>query len=180
MEVSAMLKKVVRMTGALVSVLSLMVLATGCKGSGDDVVLQPDLTTGNTTGNTGGVGDGLPEIDENTIFGPSGLQAIYFDYNSFSLRQDAIATLQRNADMIRAVPNVVVQIEGHCDDRGTQEYNLALGEKRALATREYLISLGIAADHIVTISYGEEMPAATGSGDSVWQQNRRCEFNKAM
>jgi peptidoglycan-associated lipoprotein len=176
-----MLTKVVRMSGVLVSVLSLMVVATGCKGNGsDDVVLQPDVTT--TTGPTDGGGNpgDLPEIDINTLFTDAGLQKVYFDYNSFTLRQDAIATLQRNADLIRQVPGVMIQIEGHCDDRGTQEYNLALGEKRALAVREYLISLGIAADHIVTISYGEEVPAAVGTGESVWQQNRRCEFNKAM
>jgi peptidoglycan-associated lipoprotein len=78
------------------------------------------------------------------------------------------------------VPSVIVQVEGHCDERGTQEYNLALGEKRALATREHLIKLGIPADRIITISYGEEMPAIQGGGESAWAQNRRCEFNKAM
>jgi len=175
-----MLKKVARMSGVLVSVVSLMALATGCKGNGsEDVVLQPDVNTSGPSDGGGNAG-GLPEINADTLFTDAGLQNIYFDYNSFTLRQDAIATLQRNADMIRQVPGVMIQIEGHCDDRGTQEYNLALGEKRALAVREYLISLGIAADHIVTISYGEEMPSASGSGESVWQQNRRCEFNRAM
>lgn len=176
-----MLKKVVRLSGVLVSVLSLMALASGCKGNGgEDFILEPDVRT--TTGPTdqGGNPGGLPEINADTLFTDAGLQSVYFDYNSFSLRQDAIAALQRNADLIRQVPGVMIQIEGHCDDRGTQEYNLALGEKRALAVREYLVSLGIAADHIVTISYGEEMPVASGSGESVWQQNRRCEFNRAM
>lgn len=176
-----MLKKVARMAGVVLSVVSLMALATGCKSNKDgDIVLQPDPTT--TGGpSDGGTGTGLPEIDAGTLFVPGvGLNPVYFDYNSFSLRSDAITTLQRNADLIRQVPGVMIQIEGHCDDRGTQEYNLALGEKRALATREYLISLGIPADRIVTISYGEEMPKAVGTGESVWQQNRRCEFNRAM
>lgn len=177
-----MLTKVVRMTGVLASVLSLVVLASGCKSKGgEDVVLLPDTTTSTGLSDRGGNPGELPEIDAGTLFNPAtGLQTVYFDYNSFTLRQDAIATLQRNADMIRQVPGVMIQIEGHCDDRGTQEYNLALGEKRALATREYLISLGIPADRIVTISYGEEMPDAIGTGESVWQQNRRCEFNQAM
>lgn len=176
-----MLTKVVRMTGVLASVLSLVVLASGCKSKGgEDVVLLPDTTTSTGPTDGGGNPSGLPEINADTLFTDDGLQSIYFDYNSFTLRQDAIVALQRNADMIRQVPGVMIQIEGHCDDRGTQEYNLALGEKRALATREYLISLGIAADHIVTISYGEEVPAAIGTGESVWQQNRRCEFNRAM
>ncbi len=175
-----MLKKVVNVSGGLVWVLSLALLATGCKGNGDDVVLTPDLTaSGPGAGDTNG--EGLPEIDENTLFDSnSGLQNVYFDYNSHALSQGALDILQRNADLIRQVPNVMIQIEGHCDDRGTQEYNLALGEKRALTTREHLIKLGISANHIVTISYGEEMAAVQGSGESVWSQNRRCEFNKAM
>ncbi len=176
-----MLKKVVKVSGGLAWVLSLALLATGCKGDGDDVVLQPDLTSSNgTAGDRGNGGEGLPEINAGTIFTDAGLQNVFFDYNSYTLNQTALDTLQRNADMIRMVPGVVVQIEGHCDDRGTQEYNLALGEKRALATREHLIKLGIAADHIVTISYGEEMPAVQGGDESAWAQNRRCEFNKAM
>jgi peptidoglycan-associated lipoprotein len=175
-----MLTKVARISGGLVWVLSVAVFATGCK-SHDDISLPPDLTkSGTDSVNNGGTADGLPVIDENTLFGDAGLKTIYFDYNSYALRPDAIATLAQNAGMIRQVPGVVIQIEGHCDDRGTQEYNLALGEKRALATRENLIKLGIAADHIITISYGEEVPAVQGTGEAVWSQNRRCKFNKAM
>jgi len=181
LEARAMLKKVSKVASGLMWVLGVAVLSTGCKHGSDDVVLTPDLNASNGGAGDRGNGEGLPEIDENTLFNPnSGLQYVYFDYNSYSLSPDALAVLQRNADMIRQVPNVVIQIEGHCDDRGTQEYNLALGEKRALATREQLIKLGIAADHIVTISYGEEMPAVTGSGEGVWSKNRRCQFNKAM
>ena len=175
-----MLTKVVKVSGGLVWVLSVALLATGCKHKSEDVVLQPDLTT--TGGPTNGNGDpnALPDIGADRLFGPTGLQKVYFEYNSYALSQEALTILQRNADMLRASPGIVVQVEGHCDDRGTQEYNLALGEKRALATREQLIKLGIPADHIVTISYGEEMPAMQGTGESVWSQNRRCEFNKAM
>jgi peptidoglycan-associated lipoprotein len=174
-----MLMKVVKSSVSLLLALSVSVMATGCKHKSDDVVLQPD-TSASSTGGDRGNGSGLPEIDENTLFGPSGLQVVYFDYNSFALSPEALNILQRNADMIRQVPNVVIQIEGHCDDRGTQEYNLALGEKRALAVRESLIKLGIAADHLTTISYGEEMPAVQGSGEAVWSKNRRCQFNKSL
>ncbi len=174
-----MLKKVARISGGLVLVLSLAAFATGCKNKSDDISLPPDATTSANDGLNGNT-DGLPVIDENTIFGDAGLKAIYFDYNSYTLRADAIDTLTQNAGMIRQVPGIVIQIEGHCDDRGTQEYNLALGEKRALAVREYLIKLGIAADHMITISYGEEMPAVQGTGEAVWAQNRRAKFNKAM
>ncbi len=105
---------------------------------------------------------------------------IYFDYNSYSLRPDAMASLKNNAEKIRSVPGVIIQIEGHCDERGTQEYNLALGEKRALATREYLMNMGVSGDRMVTISYGEEDPADGGHSESAWRKNRRSEFNKAL
>jgi peptidoglycan-associated lipoprotein len=87
--------------------------------------------------------------------------------------------LRDNADKIKQVPGVMIQIEGHCDERGTQEYNLALGEKRALAVRDHLIQLGISPSRLVTISYGEESPEVEGHDESAWKFNRRCEFNKA-
>ena len=88
-------------------------------------------------------------------------------------------TLKRNAEIIKQMPNSVIQIEGHCDERGTQQYNLALGERRALAVRDYLIRLGISGDRLVTISYGEEDPADPGHSESAWAKNRRAEFNRA-
>jgi len=90
-----------------------------------------------------------------------------------------MATLRGNADKIKQVPGVIIQLAGHCDERGTQEYNLALGERRALAVREHLIQLGISGNRLITISYGEESPAVMGSGESAWAKNRRCEFNRA-
>jgi len=74
----------------------------------------------------------------------------------------------------------LIQIEGHCDERGTQEYNLALGEKRALAVREYLMSMGVSGDRMVTISYGEEDPQDTAHTEAAWSKNRRSEFNQAL
>ncbi|MCH7960090.1 MAG: peptidoglycan-associated lipoprotein Pal [Candidatus Hydrogenedentes bacterium] len=118
---------------------------------------------------------------ESMLFSPAtGLQAVYFDYNQYDLRQDALDTLRMNAEKIKAAPGVVIQIEGHCDERGTQEYNLALGEKRALATRSHLINLGVSGDRLITISYGEEDPADSGHTESAWAKNRRCQFNRAM
>jgi peptidoglycan-associated lipoprotein len=115
------------------------------------------------------------------LFGPSGLQKVYFDFDSFALREDARTTLKANAEMIKTNPsNVIIQIAGHCDERGTQEYNMALGEKRALAVRDYLIQLGIDGNRLITISYGEEMPANPGHDEAAWSQNRRAEFNKAV
>jgi len=157
-----------------------MVIAPGCKRGQKPI--NPDLTQGaGPTTPEGPGGPELPAIDQESIlFGPSGLQKVYFDYDKFALRPDAISTLNDNAAKIKQAPNVLIQIEGHCDERGTQEYNLALGEKRALAVRDYLMTLGIPGNRLVTISYGEERPAVEGSDESAWKFNRRCEFNKAV
>jgi peptidoglycan-associated lipoprotein len=157
-----------------------LVVAPGCKRGGK--VIDPNLTQGDgPTTSEGTGGPELPGIDQESIlFGPSGLQKVYFDYDSFALRPDAIGTLNDNAAKIKQAPDVLIQIEGHCDERGTQEYNLALGEKRALAVRDYLMTLGIGGNRLVTISYGEERAAVEGSDESAWKFNRRCEFNKAI
>jgi peptidoglycan-associated lipoprotein len=88
--------------------------------------------------------------------------------------------LKANADMIKKYPKVMIQIAGHCDERGTQQYNLALGERRALAVRDYLIQLGIPGAQLATISFGKEQPADPGKGEAAYAKNRRAEFNKAM
>lgn len=104
------------------------------------------------------------------------LRKVYFDTDRSDIRADQRATLQANATWLREHPDVRILIEGHCDARNTREYNLALGDRRAQATRDYLISLGIPDSRIETISYGEERPAAMGEGEAVWSQNRRAEF----
>lgn len=105
-----------------------------------------------------------------------GLQTIYFDYNAFALTGSARATLDSNADLLKSNPNVRIQVEGHCDERGGVQYNLALGEKRAKAVKEYLIAVGVTSDRISTISYGKERPVAFGHEDDSWSQNRRGNF----
>lgn len=170
--------------GAVMALVMVIVAAGGCKGKKDEPMINPDLAgdssrSGLNETTTGG--EGLPEFDSSMLFEKArGLQTIYFDYDSFDLRPDALATLRENAEKIKQVPGVMIQIEGHCDERGTQEYNLALGEKRALATRAHLMNLGISGDRMITISYGEEVPVAFGSNESAWSQNRRAEFNRAM
>jgi len=100
----------------------------------------------------------------------------FFDYDAYGLRDDARAALDGNAKLLRANPTVSLTIEGHCDERGTVEYNQALGEKRAQAARDYLLAAGIEAGRISIISYGKERPFATGSDEASWQQNRRAHF----
>ena len=101
---------------------------------------------------------------------------IYFDFDRSELQESARDELQRKAQVLRDYPELRVRIEGHADERGTVEYNLALGERRAEAARQYLIDLGIDTDRLTTVSYGEERPALEGSNESAWSQNRRDEF----
>ncbi len=99
---------------------------------------------------------------------------IFFDTDSSSVRADAAATLDRQAQWLQRYPNYGITVEGHADERGTREYNLALGARRAAATRQYLASRGIPANRIKTISYGKEKPVAASDDISCWSQNRRA------
>ena len=104
------------------------------------------------------------------------LKEIYYDFDRYDLRPDARATLKANADWLKANPSARVEIEGHADERGTNEYNLALGAKRAQAAKDYLVTLGIAAGRLSTISYGEEIPVCREKTEDCWQRNRRARF----
>ena len=98
---------------------------------------------------------------------------VFFGYDSSDLDSDALELLQDQVAWLKQNSGVSITIEGHCDERGTREYNLALGEKRAQAVKNYLIGLGINPDRVSTISYGKERPAVVGSNDGAWAQNRR-------
>lgn len=102
--------------------------------------------------------------------------AIYYDYDKSELKADARATLDAKLPLMRANPNVRIRIAGHTDERGSDSYNIALGQRRAAAAKRYLVDAGIAADRIETVSFGEDRPAAMGSNESAWSQNRRSEF----
>ena len=104
----------------------------------------------------------------------SGTDTVFFDTDSYDVDAEDQATLSRQAQWLAKYPNVSVTIEGHCDERGTREYNLALGERRANAAKNYLVSVGVPASRISVISYGKERPLATGSDEAAWAQNRRA------
>lgn len=101
---------------------------------------------------------------------------VYFDFDKFNLRNDARSSLDKNFDLLKEYPDVIIKIEGHCDERGTVEYNLSLGEKRAIAAKGYLVNLGIPSNRISTISYGKERPVDPRHNEEAWGKNRRCEF----
>lgn len=104
-------------------------------------------------------------------------ETAYFDFDKSDLRQDARDALSKNADiMLKTKTDVNVKIEGHCDERGSNEYNLALGERRAKSALQYLLTLGVPANRLSTVSYGEEKPAVDGHNEDAWAKNRRTEF----
>ena len=98
---------------------------------------------------------------------------VFFDFDKYNLKADARETLGKQAAWLKKYPSVTVEVEGHCDERGTREYNLALGERRANAAKDYLVALGIDPNRVSTISYGKERPVALGHNEVAWGQNRR-------
>ena len=98
---------------------------------------------------------------------------VHFDYDQYAVTDEGKTTLQRQAAWLAKYPSVRITVEGHCDERGTREYNLALGARRANAVKEYLVSLGVSSGRLDTISYGKERPICTESDESCWAQNRR-------
>jgi peptidoglycan-associated lipoprotein len=111
------------------------------------------------------------EIEKSGLLGE-----VYFDLDRADIRDADRATLTKNADALKKFDFLRVTVEGHCDERGTVEYNLALGERRAKAAYDYLVSLGVPADRLKTVSYGKEVPVCQQSGEECWQRNRRAHF----
>jgi peptidoglycan-associated lipoprotein len=111
----------------------------------------------------------------------SSLQDAYFDYDKSDIREDARAALTKGAEALKSIfqefPSAVISVEGHCDERGSAEYNLGLGDRRATAAKDFLVQLGVPADKLKTISYGKERPVCTESNEECWQRNRRAHFS---
>lgn len=126
-----------------------------------------------------------PELTEEEIFlrksleeinNEAPLNMVHFDYDKYFIRDDAQPVLEANAQWLNKFKTAGILIEGHCDERGTEEYNMALGEKRAKSTLDYLVSLGISSNRIKTISYGKSQPIDPGHNEISWQKNRRAKF----
>ena len=98
---------------------------------------------------------------------------VFFDFDKHDLKPEAQDTLERQAAWLKRYPSVTVTIEGHCDERGTREYNLALGQRRGAAVRDFLVALGVSSGRVEVISYGKERPEVPGSNEEAWAQNRR-------
>lgn len=138
-------------------------------------------TTGSTPeGGSATAGSGI--VDGDATKGAVVIEAdrIYFEYDRYDLSQAAKNILNRKADVLKQFPNLQVKIEGHCDERGTEEYNLALGERRARAAYDYLIMMGVRPTQLSFISYGKLYPAVQGNDEAAWAKNRRDEFRATV
>ncbi len=167
-----------RLTLTLVVALCLAVVAgtagcrrdTGADGSDSTLVFNPDSTVGMWETDT--LGSSLTGLEIHQ----QALRDVFFDYDSSDLDQEALDNLMYDAAYIMAHTGFKVLVEGHCDERGTIDYNLALGERRALAAYNYLVNYGIAPSRLQYVSYGKERPFVIGSDEYAWSQNRRAHF----
>lgn len=136
----------------------------GTGGGGGGTGAQPPASSAPAAGIVAGsIDDFLKNVGDR----------VFFDFDKSNLKDDAKATLDKQVAWLKKYPNWSITIEGHCDERGTREYNLALGERRANSVKQYLAANGIAASRLKTISYGKERPAVQGSNEAAWAQNRR-------
>lgn len=139
--------------------------------------VETGATSGATTGTTTVASkSSLEAMRRGEIPAEGPLKSVYFDFDRYDLRTEARETLNANVGWLKANPGARVEIEGHADERGTNEYNLALGAKRAQSSKEYLVSLGISEERISTISYGEEVLVCKDRTEQCWQKNRRARF----
>jgi peptidoglycan-associated lipoprotein len=136
----------------------------------------PAAENGSESGSAAGAAAGRGEGYGERGMAAGGLQPVYFDYDRSSIRADALATMKANADWLKAHSSEKIRIEGNCDERGTKEYNVALGQRRAATAKKYLTDLGIASGRISLLSYGKEKPVCTAGTEACWQKNRRDDF----
>lgn len=160
----------------IIGLIGLMVLASGCPKKTPPPVEQPQVVDTTTPPPPPPTPPPTPPPAPVQQINETDFQTVYFDFDKYNVRGDQRVALDQNAAILRDNPKVAIKIEGHCDERGTVEYNLALGDRRANAVKKYLTDLGIPADRIETISYGKERPAVMGTGEEVWSKNRRAAF----
>jgi peptidoglycan-associated lipoprotein len=176
-----MYRMIVRRFARLAPVLALAAVTfvglTGCsKKTPVSDVTQTTPGDGSSSGGSGSDSGANPDGSAGGSQADRNLEDVFFAYDDHSLSAEARSALSGNASYLREMSAIRVLIEGHCDERGTVEYNLALGQRRADSARSYLVDLGIESGRLQTISYGEERPFEDGSNESAWSQNRRAHF----
>ena len=167
---------------SLVTTFAAALLLAACSTPSEEA----STTSGSGTSGTGTTSQSTDSTASQTIPGPAPGSMeqltvevgdrVFFDYDAYNIRADQRGTVEALAAWLETYPSVTLTIEGHADERGTREYNLALGERRANSVRDYLVALGINPARLSSVSYGEERPAVLGSNDSAWAQNRRGVF----
>jgi peptidoglycan-associated lipoprotein len=170
----------------LVALLTALAVAVGCGGDKPEPETDAEAAMDRAEEAVEAVPPPVqPEERTQTIPAPNyaemqpaeyGIEDIFFAFDQYELDDIAMASLARNARILRDHPEVTLLVEGHCDERGTVEYNLALGERRALAVRDYLVTLGVPRSRLRVTSYGESRPFALGSNETSWAKNRRAHF----
>lgn len=166
------------MGARILKLMVVLVLVAGLSGCGDKkkdagaAGAASDMTTQQTMDNNGNVAGGpVPGTEQDLVVNVG--DRVFFGYDSSELTPEGRSQIERQAQWLKTYPAVNVMVEGHCDERGTREYNLALGEKRATAVRNYLVANGVQPTRVQTISYGKERPAVLGADETSWAQNRR-------
>lgn len=169
-----------KISNRIIMMVALSIFATACSGNkaiDEGVVVSSDregISTGvdgDGTGYGDVAGSALPGSPEDLVENVG--DRVFFGYDSFSLTSEARSVLERQAEWLSQYATLAVTIEGHADERGTREYNLALGERRANAVRSYLVALGVSASRVSVVSYGKERPVVFDNDASAWSQNRR-------
>jgi len=163
----------------VMGVLAMTMLATGCAKKSTQAPPtppQPPPTRDTTPTPPSSDTSSTVPTPGTKILGSGDFAPAFFDLDSYSLRNDARAALDGNAKLLRDNPDTRITVEGHCDERGTSEYNQALGERRAQAARDYLVGAGIEAGRLQIVSYGKERPFDPGHDEAAWAQNRRAHF----
>jgi len=161
----------------LLALLGAVLLVVGCESTPTETADTSGAGRTAAAGGPGGVSSrevAGPRPGSQEDFAVNVGDRVFFDFDKYDLSSDARNTLQKQAVWLRRYPNVTITVEGHCDERGTREYNLALGERRANSVKDYLRALGVDLSRVKTISYGKERPVALGSNEDAWKQNRRA------
>jgi len=153
----------------VLAIVGTALLATACASKKDGADANSGINDNANGANNGSVTGGTLGEQLRAVG-----DTVYFDLDSYQVRPDGAAIIQQQAQLLNSNPEVMVRIEGHADERGTREYNLALGQRRANAARDVLVAGGVAPARISTISYGKDRPASLGSNDEAWSQNRRA------
>ena len=171
---------------AMAALVSVVALSAGCGGDKPDAETDPEAARDGATEPVETVPEPVtPEEPAEPVPAPDyaamqpaeyGVEDVFFALDQYDLDDIAMASLARDARLLKEHPEVIILLEGHCDERGTIEYNLALGEKRAKAVRDYLVTMGVAASRLRVTSYGESRPFALGSSETAWAKNRRAHF----